>query len=67
MNFCFSERPFPQMCPLFQEKISSGRSAFFPLSWLVVLGLTALWGSISVYIRPSPKEREKEERKDTFL
>ena len=28
--------------------------------WLVVLGLTALSDSISVYIRPSPKEREKE-------
>ena len=32
--------------------------------WLVVLGLTALWDSISVYIEPSPKEREKEKRKD---
>ena len=31
---------------------------------LDVLGLTALWGSISVYIGPSPKEREKEERKE---
>ena len=31
--------------------------------WLV-LGLTALSDSISVYIGPSPKEREKEERKD---
>ena len=30
---------------------------------LVVLGVTALWDSISVYIGPSPKEREKEERK----
>ena len=27
--------------------------------WLVVLGLTALWDSISVYIGPSPREREK--------
>ena len=34
------------------------------VGWLVVLGLTALWDSISVYIGPSPKEREKEERKD---
>ena len=34
------------------------------LGWLVVLGLTALWDSISVYIGPSPKEREKEERND---
>ena len=33
------------------------------VGWLV-LGLTALWDSISVYIGPSPKEREKEERKD---
>ena len=32
--------------------------------WLVVLGLTALLDSISVYIGPSPKEREKEKRKD---
>ena len=32
--------------------------------WLVVLGLTALWDSISVYIGPSPREREKEERND---
>ena len=34
------------------------------VGWLVVLGLTALRDSISVYIGPSPKEREKEERKD---
>ena len=32
--------------------------------WLVVLGLTALTDSISVYIGPSHKERETEERKD---
>ena len=32
--------------------------------WLVDFGLTALWDGISVYIGPSPKEREKEERKD---
>ena len=31
---------------------------------LVVLGLTALRDSVSVYIGPSPKEREKEKRKD---
>ena len=36
------------------------------VGWLVVLGLTALWDSISVYIGPSPKEREKEERKDRW-
>ena len=34
------------------------------VGWLVVLGLTALLDSISVYIGPSPKERETEERKD---
>ena len=34
------------------------------VGWLVGLGLTALWNSISVYIGPTPKERETEERKD---
>ena len=34
------------------------------VGWLVVLGLTALWDNISVYIRPSPEEREKEKRND---
>ena len=29
---------------------------------LVVLGLTALWNNISVYIGPFPKERVKEEK-----
>ena len=29
-------------------------------------GLMALWDSISAYIGPSPKEREKEERKDRW-
>ena len=33
------------------------------VDWLVVLGLSALWDSISVYIRPSPIEMEKEKRK----
>ena len=37
---------------------------FRKIGWLVVLGLTALWDSISVYIGPSPKEREKEMRND---
>ena len=32
--------------------------------WLVVLGLTVLWDSISVYIGPSPTEGErKDDRK----
>ena len=34
------------------------------VGWFVVLGLASLCDSISVYIGPSPKEREKEERKD---
>ena len=34
------------------------------IGWLVVLVLTALWDSISVYIGPSPREREKEKRND---
>ena len=34
------------------------------VGWLDDLGLTALGNSISVYIRPSPKEREKELRWD---
>ena len=36
---------------------------FLLVGWLVVLGLTTLSDSISVYIGPSPKEREKEQRK----
>ena len=35
---------------------------FKVVGWLVVLGLTALWDSISVYIGASPREREKERR-----
>ena len=34
------------------------------VGWLVDLGLTALLDSISVYIGPPPREREKEERND---
>ena len=52
------------------EKICTNRTAFekarFGLvGWLVVLGLTALCDTISVYIGPSPREREKEERNDS--
>ena len=36
----------------------------YRVGWLVVLGLTALSDSISIYIGPSPKEREKEEKQD---
>ena len=35
----------------------------FDFSWLVVLGLTALLNSISVYIRPSPKESERRDKR----
>ena len=31
-------------------------------NWLIVLGLAALWDSISVYIGPSPRDREKGEK-----
>ena len=34
------------------------------VGWLVDSGLAAPRDSISVYIRPSPKERQKEERND---
>ena len=36
-------------------------SAF--IDWLAVLGLTVLLDNYSVYIGPSPREREKEEKK----
>ena len=39
-------------------------SSVILIGWLVDLGLTALWDSISVYIGPSPKERAIEERND---
>ena len=41
-----------------------GSCPLWVLIWLVVLGLTALWDSISVYIGPSPRERERENRND---
>ena len=34
------------------------------VGWLVVFGLKALLDNISVYIGPSPREREKEKRND---
>ena len=37
---------------------------FALVGWLVVLGYTALLDSISVYIRPSAREREIEKRSD---
>ena len=40
-----------------------------PEAWLFgsfgILGLTALWDSISLYIKLSPREREEEERNET--
>ena len=42
--------------------LSQGLSNVGWLFW----DLTALWDSISVYIRPSPREREKEERDDRW-
>ena len=32
------------------------------VGWLVVLGLTVLLDNISVYVGPSPKKRDKEEK-----
>ena len=40
------------------------RVAALGLLLFVVLGLTALSDSISVYIGPSPRDREKEKRSD---
>ena len=45
-----------------QHKVSN--NVFNKFSWLVVSGLTALRDSISVYIGPSPRRREKEKRND---
>ena len=42
------------------------KNAKMLIGWLVVLGLTALWDSISVYIGPPPQEREKEKGKDRW-
>ena len=39
---------------------SRNKGILVRFSWLVGLGLTALRDNISVYIGPSPKEREKE-------
>ena len=40
----------------------TGLLSLWTFGWLVVLGLTALCDNISVYIGPSPKEREEEEK-----
>ena len=40
--------------------------AVLMVGWLVDFGLTALWDSISVYIGPSPRDGEKEERKNSI-
>ena len=42
----------------------NGRLCVKDFGWLVVSDLMALSDSISVYIGPSPRKREKEERKD---
>ena len=56
-NVVSFEQPGPDVLVFALKKV--GRS----VGWLF-LGLTARWDSISVYIGPSPREREKEERKD---
>ena len=50
---------------LFDHRLTLAAHINLVVGWLI-LGLTALWDSISVYIGPSPKEREKEERKDRW-
>ena len=40
------------------------RQMNFCVGWLVVLGLTAFWDSVSVYIGTSPRARERQERND---
>ena len=52
-------------CIILSKLIRINTAELFDMvfGWLV-LGLTALSDSISIYIGPSSKEREKEERKD---
>ena len=52
---------FPE-CFILMNYIYSNKGLLGLVGWLVVLGLTALGDNISVYIEPSPKEREKEEK-----
>ena len=54
-------RPF-QEYRTYISKVGENRSTWL----LVVLGLTALWDNISVYIGPSPREREEEKRSDRW-
>ena len=51
---------FLSLCPVESSLLS--QKTLILVGWLV-LGLTALWDSISVYIGPSPTEREKEKKK----
>ena len=60
---------FAATCVFLTRYSTAGASyTFYPLVLVLFvclfLGLTALLDSISVYIGPSPKEREKSERKD---
>ena len=59
----FSVSRISEMLSISTEQ-SSGVSNGEKNGWLVVLGITALSDSISVYIGPSHREREKEERND---
>ena len=51
---------------LIHSKLQEPTFKSWYVGWLVIWGLTALSDSISVYIGPSPKEREKEKRKDRW-
>ena len=55
---CMSNKIWTQITPFFIC------SASLCVGWLVVWSLTTLWNSISVYIGPSLREREKEKRND---
>ena len=55
---CINVPSFITLALILSEKRSLTRK--LDINWLVVLGLAALSDSISVYIGPSSREREKE-------
>ena len=46
----------------YENPSSISQDIVLTIGWLVILGLTALLDNSSVYIGPSPKEMEKEEK-----
>ena len=55
----FSLRDLEQIIEVHLSRMLAGDMF---VGWLVVLGLAALWDSISVYIGPCSREREKEKK-----